>query len=209
MGEIINRRETGSTNDLIGELVHAEHDGEPFPDGLILGMCGLLLIAGVDTTWSGIGSSLWHLATHKEDRERLVQEPELIPSAVEEFLRAYSPVTMARLVNDDMEYEGCPMHAGDRVLMAFPAANRDPQHFEKPDEVIIDREHNRHIAFGAGIHRCVGSNLARMEMRVAIEEFLARVPDFELLDDAEVTWAGGQVRGPRTVPVRINKAIGH
>lgn len=209
MGEIIKRRETGSTSDLIGELVHAEHDGERFPDGLILGMCGLLLIAGVDTTWSGIGSSLWHLATHKEDRERLVREPELIPSAVEEFLRAYSPVTMARLVNDDMEYEGCPMHAGDRVLMAFPAANRDPAHFENPDQVIIDRQHNRHVAFGAGIHRCVGSNLARMEMRVAIEEFLARVPDFELIEGAEVTWAGGQVRGPRTVPVRINRSIGH
>jgi cytochrome P450 len=209
MGEIIKRRETGSTSDLIGELVHAEHDGEPYPDGLILGMCGLLLIAGVDTTWSGIGSSLWHLATHPEDRMRLVQEPELIPSAVEEFLRAYSPVTMARLVNEDMEYEGCPMKAGDRILMAFPAANRDPEHFERPDEVIIDREHNRHVAFGAGIHRCVGSNLARMEMRVAIEEFLARVPEFELREDAEVTWAGGQVRGPRTIPVRINKSIGH
>lgn len=209
MSEIIKRRESGSTDDLIGELVHAEHEGEPFPDGLILGMCGLLLIAGVDTTWSGIGSSLWHLATNKEDRDRLVREPELIPSAVEEFLRAYSPVTMARLVNDDMEYQGCPMKAGDRVLMAFPAANRDPKHFDRPNEVIIDREHNRHVAFGAGIHRCVGSNLARMEMRVAIEEFLARVPDFELRDDAEVTWAGGQVRGPRTIPVNFNKKNAH
>jgi cytochrome P450 len=209
MGEIQKRRAAGSTDDLIGELVHAEHDGEPFPDGLILGMCGLLLIAGVDTTWSGIGSALWHLATHPEDLQRLVHEPELIPSAVEEFLRAYSPVTMARLVNEDMEYEGCPMKAGDRILMAFPAANRDPEHFERPDEVIIDRQHNRHVAFGAGIHRCVGSNLARMEMRVAIEEFIARVPDFTLRDDAEVTWAGGQVRGPRTIPVRINKSIGH
>ena len=75
--------------------------------------------------------------------------------------------------------------------------------------MIIDREHNRHVAFGAGIHRCAGSNLARMEMRVAIEEFLARVPDFELRDDAVVTWAGGQVRGPRTIPVRFNKTIGH
>ena len=209
MEEIRKRRASGSTDDLIGELVHAEHDGEPFPDGLIIGMCGLLLIAGVDTTWSGIGSSLWHLATHKEDRERLVQEPELIPSAVEEFLRAYSPVTMARIVAEDTEVNGCPMHAGDRILMAFPAANRDPKQFDRADEVIIDREHNRHVAFGAGIHRCAGSNLARMEMRVAIEEFLARVPDFELRDDAEVTWAGGQVRGPRTIPVRFNKVVGH
>ena len=174
-----------------------------------MGLWGLLLFAGVDTTWSVIGSALGHLATHPEDLKRLVVEPELIPSAVEEFLRAYSPVTMARLVTEDMEYEGCPMIKGDRILMAFPAANRDPEHFEQPDEVIIDRQQNRHVAFGAGIHRCVGSNLARMEMRVAIEEFIARVPDFTLQDDAEVTWAGGQVRGPRTIPVRINTSIGH
>jgi cytochrome P450 len=150
---------------------------------------------------------LWHLATHPEDRERLLREPELIPSAVEEFLRAYSPVTMARFVTEDFEYKGCPMSEGDRVLMAFPAANRDPSVFADADKVVIDREHNRHVAFGAGIHRCAGSNLARMEMRVAIEEFLARVPDFEVSDPSRVTWAGGQVRGPRTIPVRVNRTV--
>ena len=205
--EIKDRRENGLRDDLISQLIVAVHDDEPFPDFLILGMCGLLLIAGVDTTWSGIGASLWHLATHKEDRERLLQEPELIPSAVEEFLRAYSPVTMARIVTEDFEYKGCPMKEGDRVLMAFPAANRDPKAFPEPDKVIIDREHNRHVAFGAGIHRCAGSNLARMEMRVAIEEFLARVPDFEISDPDKVTWAGGQVRGPRNIPITINRTV--
>lgn len=205
--EVQKRQASGSTDDLIGELVHAKDpDGNPFPVHLVIGMCGLLLIAGVDTTWSGIGSALWHLATNKEDRDRLVREPELIPSAVEEFLRAYSPVTMARIVTEDMDYEGCPFKEGDRILMNFPAANRDPKQFDDPEKVIIDREHNRHVAFGAGIHRCAGSNLARMEMKVAIEEFLARVPDFELRDDAPVTWAGGQVRGPRTIPVRILKS---
>jgi cytochrome P450 len=91
--------------------------------------------------------------------------------------------------------------------MAFPAANRDPSVFADADKVVIDREHNRHVAFGAGIHRCAGSNLARMEMRVAIEEFLARVPDFEVSDPSRVTWAGGQVRGPRTIPVRVNRTV--
>jgi cytochrome P450 len=110
---------------------------------------------------------------------------------------------MARIVTKDHEYRGCPMHEGDRVLMAFPAANRDPEAFDDADKFIIDRENNRHVAFGAGIHRCAGSNLARMEMRVAIEEFLARVPEFEIDDTKEVTWAGGQVRGPRNIPVRI------
>ena len=95
------------------------------------------------------------------------------------------------------------MHAGDRVLMSFPAANRDPRQFDRPDEVILDREHNRHVAFGAGIHRCAGSNLARLELRVALQTFLARIPDFELVDSGSVTWAGGQVRGPRLCKVRF------
>ena len=94
------------------------------------------------------------------------------------------------------------MRSGDKVLMSFPAGNRDPAQFENPDEFIIDRERNRHVAFGSGIHRCLGSNLARMELRVAIEEWLTRIPTFELADPAAVTWTGGQVRGPRTIPVR-------
>jgi hypothetical protein len=94
------------------------------------------------------------------------------------------------------------MHAGDKVLMSFPAANRDPAHFDDPDTFMIDRQHNRHVAFGKGIHRCLGSNLARMELKVAIEEWLDRIPTFEIVDPAAVTWTGGQVRGPRTIPVR-------
>ena len=171
------------------------------PDHHILGTCGLLLIAGIDTTWSSIGSSIWHLATHPEDRQRLSREPELIPTAIEEFLRAYSPVTMARIVNEETEMQGACMHAGDRVILNFPSANRDPDAFPDADKVIIDRAVNRHIAFGVGIHRCAGSNLARMELRVAIEEWMARIPEFRLAEGAEVTWAGGQVRGPRQLPV--------
>jgi cytochrome P450 len=199
--EQIEERRRNPGDDLLTELVHAEVDGEPVEEGYVIGMAALLLIAGIDTTWSAIGSSLWHLATHPEDRRRLVAEPELMPTAIEELLRAYSPVTMARVLDKDVEYNGCPMHAGDRVLMNFAAANRDPAAFEDPDRVILDRQHNRHVAFGAGIHRCAGSNLARMELRVAIEEWLARIPEFEVEDPALVTWAGGQVRGPRNVPV--------
>ena len=168
-----------------------------------MGMCALLLVAGIDTTWSSIGSALWHFATHPEDRRRLASEPALMPTAIEELLRAYSPVTMARRLSEDVEFKGCPMKAGDRILMNFPAANRDPEAFPDPDKVILDRQLNRHVAFGAGIHRCAGSNLARMELRVAVEEWLARIPDFELVDPSLVTWAGGQVRGPRSIPVRF------
>jgi cytochrome P450 len=200
LGEMARRRERPGT-DLISVLLHTEVDGTPVDDGYVLGTVALTLVAGVDTTWSAIGSALWHLATHDDDRRRLVAEPELMPTAIEELLRAYSPVTMARIVAEDTEFAGCPMREGDRVLLNFPAANRDPAAFPDADDVHIDRAHNRHVAFGAGIHRCAGSNLARMEMRVAVEEWLARIPEFRLADGGEVTWAGGQVRGPRSVPV--------
>ncbi len=200
MGEIEQRR-SGDGLDLISTLLRTEVDGVPVGDGHILGTVALTLIAGVDTTWSAIGSALWHLATHPDDRRRLATEPELMPLAIEELLRAYAPVTMARIVTEDLEYAGCPMREGDRVLLSFPAANRDPEAFEDADVVRLDREANRHVAFGAGIHRCAGSNLARMELRVALEEWLARIPEFHLDPGGVVTWAGGQVRGPRQVPV--------
>jgi hypothetical protein len=199
--EEVEKRKGGDGDDLLSELLRTEVDGAVVEDSIVLGMAALVLIAGIDTTWSAIGSALWHLATHDEDRKRLVAEPELMPVAVEEFLRAYAPVTMARMVVSDIDYLGCPMKAGDKVLMSFPAANRDPAAFADPERVIIDREHNRHVAFGSGIHRCAGSNLARMELQVALEEWLARIPEFHLEPDTEVTWAGGQVRGPRLLPV--------
>jgi len=130
-----------------------------------------------------------------------------VPTAVEELLRAYAPVTMARVVAKDIEIGGCPMKEGDWVLLPFPAANRDPQAFDRADEVILDREVNRHTAFGLGIHRCVGSNLARMEVRVAMEVFIERFPEFELADPAAVTWSVGQVRGPRSLPIRVRSRV--
>jgi cytochrome P450 len=197
----LERRKTEPGDDLMSALIHGDVEGQPIEDAVVLGVSALTLIAGVDTTWSAIGSSLWHLATHPDDAKKLATDPEAMPLAIEELLRAYSPVTMARVVTSDLEFEGCPMSTGDKVLMNFPAANRDPEAFEQPDQVILDRAHNRHVAFGSGIHRCAGSNLARMELRVAIEEWLRRIPEFRVEDGADVTWAGGQVRGPRSVPV--------
>lgn len=197
----IKQRRVAPGDDLLSELLRTEVDGARVEDSVVLGVAALVLIAGVDTTWSAIGSSLWHLATHEADRKRLVEEPEIMPVAVEELLRAYSPVTMARVVTKDLEYKGCPMKADDKVLMNFPGANRDPEEFEDADVIKLDRAHNRHVAFGSGIHRCAGSNLARMELRVAIEEWLARIPDFRLAPGKQVVWAGGQVRGPRSLQV--------
>ena len=189
--------------DLTSYLIDAELFGHKLQADHVVGTMALLLIAGIDTTWSAIGSSLWHLAKTPADRERLAAEPALLPTAMEEFLRAYAPVTMARLVKEDMHWHGVDMKADDWILLSFPAANRDPAQFDRAGEVVIDRAVNRHAAFGLGIHRCVGSHLARMELRVALEVWLERIAEFTLADPAAVTWSAGQIRGPRSLPLRI------
>jgi cytochrome P450 len=189
--------------DLTSFLIDAKLYGRKLEADHVAGTMVLLLIAGIDTTWSAIGASLWHLARNPADRERLVAEPGLVPVATEEFLRAYAPVTMARLVKQDMNWRGVDMKAEDWILLSFPAANRDPAQFDRAGEVMIDREVNRHAAFGLGIHRCLGSHLARMELRVALEVWLERIPDFSLPDPDAVTWSAGQIRGPRYLPLSI------
>jgi cytochrome P450 len=203
----IEARKQRPTDDLISTLMNAkDKNGQPLEDSHVLGSLRLLLIAGIDTTWSAIGASLWHLAKTPADRERLVREPGLMPIAVEELLRAYSPVTMAREVIKETTIAGCPMKPGNMVRMSFPAANRDPAVFPDADRVVIDRKTNPHAAFGLGIHRCVGSNLARMEMTVALEEWLKRIPDFRLDPAGRVAWSEGTVRGPRQLPILFGKA---
>ncbi|MPY95210.1 MAG: cytochrome P450 [Acidimicrobiia bacterium] len=193
----------GGPEDLVTFLLGQEVDGVLLDDEELVSMLFLLLIAGIDTTWSAIGSSLLHLAAHPEDRRRLAADPSLIPTATEELLRAYAPVFVARVAAQDTELGGCPVDAGAWVMLAFNAANRDPAVFEDAEVVRIDREQNRHAAFGLGVHRCLGSNLARLEMNVAIEAWLARFPEFSLADPEAVTFSAGQVRGPRRIPARL------
>ena len=197
----IELRKKQPGEDLITALMRARHKGEPIPPDHVVGTLRLLLIAGIDTTWSAIGASLWHLAKTPADRKRLIAEPELIPTAVEELLRAYAPVTMAREVMKETTVCGFAVKPGNMVLLSFPAANRDPAMFSDADKVVLDRANNRHAAFGLGIHRCVGSNLARMELTVAIEEWLKRIPEFRLDPASPVAWSEGTVRGPRRLPL--------
>ena len=202
------RRETPA-DDLITMVLGAEatfDDGttRPFTERERIGALQVLMLGGIDTTWSSLGSFLFHLATHPADRELLVTQPELIPNAVEELLRFYAPVTIARIITEDAEVAGCPVKAGERLLLSFPSANRDDNKFDRPDEVVLDREQNRHLSFGVGVHRCLGSNLARMELKVALQGWLARFPNFELaVEPDEIAWSVGPVRGPRKVPLRV------
>jgi len=201
-GAYVQERLKKPSDDLISYLGSVEFKGEKLTPENVIGSLRLLLIAGIDTTWSAIGSCIWHLARTPNDRRRLAKDPSLMPTAIEELLRAYAPVTMAREVVKETAINGCTFKPGEMVLLSFPAACRDPEMFPDADKVIIDRKENRHAAFGLGIHRCVGSNLARMEMTVAVEELLKRIPEFSL--DGEVTWSEGTVRGPRRLPIKFN-----
>lgn len=204
LAEIAQRRNKPG-DDLISHLTRVEVGGEALDDDTIRRVSVLQLLAGIDTTWSAIGASLWHLATHPDDRRRLVEEPSMIPTAVEEFLRAYAPVFVVRRVMQEASIRGVDVSPGDSVMLSFPIACRDPEIFDEPDRVIIDRKKNRHAAFGLGIHRCLGSNLARLEIEIALRTWLHHIPEFELQPNAGVVWSDGQIRGPRTIPVVVGR----
>lgn len=205
---ILRERLAEPRDDMLTMIANAEIDGEAVPWDHKTGYVALLVLAGIDTTWSAIGSGLWHFAQHPDQVARLVDSDDdglLWQTATEEVLRYYAPVSMARQVVRDVEVAGCPMRAGEQTLVNFPAANHDPDAFEAPEEFRLDRLRNRHVAFGMGIHRCVGSNLARLELLVALQEWLRAFPHYRLDPAKETSWANGQVRGPRTIPVLLHR----
>ena len=174
-------RGTNQENDVFDHLMNSRVEGEPLPFDQIVANVWLLVIAGLETTSNALTNSFVWMAEHPDQRNRLVKDPTMIPKAVEEFVRYTGSVHgLPRIATEDMEVAGCPIKKGDAVQLNWAAANRNPGEFENPDELIIDRDPNRHLTFGAGYHRCVGSNLARMEMRVAIEQVLGRLPDYRI-----------------------------
>jgi cytochrome P450 len=199
---LVKERRSNPGSDLVSYLATLTYQDKPLPDRQIQGTLALLLIAGIETTASALCSTFWHLASHPHDLQRLVAEPELLPAAIEEFLRAFSPLTVAREIMPGAGLGGCRFETGEMAMLSFPSANRDPEVFEDPNRVIIDRADNsRHLAFGIGIHRCLGMHLARMEMRVALGEWLERIPEFRLDQSVPIEWPRGPFRGPRNVPI--------
>ena len=178
--------------DILTYFLAATIDDKPIPEDDILNMAVVLVLAGLDTTKSQLGYNFHYLATHPEDREGLVKEPSRWPTAIEELLRFHAFVPPARKLKHDVEYEGCPMRAGQMVLMPLWSATRDPRAFDDAGEVRIDREPNRHIAFGAGPHRCAGAHLARRELLVAMEEWHQRIPEYHLATTEPITEHGWQ-----------------
>ncbi|MFN6553628.1 cytochrome P450 [Mycolicibacterium septicum] len=190
-------------DDMIDVLLHAEIDGEPLPFNDIVANAILLVQAGLETTASAMSFAFHYLATHPGERDRLIAEPEILPRAVEEFIRfAGSIHSLPRTVARDAELSGQRFCPGDSVLINYAAANRDAAQFPDPDRCVLDRSANRHLGFGAGVHRCLGSNLARLEFAVGLEQVLARMSDLALDPGGTAVFHGNSVtRGYRRTPV--------
>jgi cytochrome P450 len=194
-------RGAGRDDDLFAVLLAAEVDGRPLTKDEIFDYAFLLFVAGLDTVTAALGFSFAYLARNADHRKELVADPALVPSAVEELLRSHSIVNPARTVTEDVEFAGVCMRAGDRVLVSTVLANRDPAEFDDPAAVDFHRSVNRHLAFGAGPHRCLGSHLARCELRVALEEFHRRIPDYRIEDGAVIRAHGGGAMGVDHLPL--------
>jgi len=180
-------------DDIVSKAIDWTIDGEPINDGDLLNCLLLLFMAGLDTVSNQLSYAMLHLATHPADRARIVAEPELIPKAVEELLRAYPIVQTARKATQDMDFHGCPVKAGDMAAFPLASAGRDEGAYLDARKVNFDRGVTRHLSFGGGPHRCLGSHLARQEMAVILEEWHKRIPDYELAGKA--VEHGGQIFG--------------
>jgi len=201
--KILDVREKEPQDDLLSHFLSAEVDGDRLSREDILDICFLFLIAGLDTVTATLDCMFSFLAQHPEHRRQLVENPDVIPNAIEELLRWETPVMMvSRVAVEDTELAGCPVHKGDHTIVAIGSANCDEAEFPDANEVRFDREVNRHIAFGGGIHRCLGSHLARLELRVALREWHKRIPDYEIEPDHELVYTTG-IRSIDYFPMRF------
>jgi cytochrome P450 len=201
MNAVLDERRLVRQDDIVSYLLDIEVDGRPLDDDELRQICTLLYAAGLDTVAGQLGYTFLHLAREDEHRRLVTEHPDRIPAFVEEALRMYSIVTTNRIVTRDVDFAGCPMRAGDRVLLSIPAADRDPREFPGADRFDVNRRNNRHLAFAAGPHRCLGSHLARLELRIALEEWHRRIPEYRVADGAEPQFHVGGVAGVDNLPL--------
>ena len=194
----VAERATDPRDDMITHLLGLEAEGI-LSRTEVVDLLMMVTIGGFDTTMAAIGSALLYLDQHPDERRRLAADPGLLPPAVDEFLRFEAPVQgFARTVTRDIEIGGCPIAAGETVFLLWGSANRDPEAFDRADEMVLDRHPNRHLTFGVGGHRCLGAHLARVEMRVVLEEALRRLGDYSIV--------GEEVRWPQSVGILYGRA---
>jgi cytochrome P450 len=205
--KVLDEREVERRDDLLSRFLDTEIEGDRLTREDILDTCFLFLIAGLDTVSASLDCFFGYLAEHPEQRKKLVDDPAIVPHAIEELLRWESPVTgVARVAVEDTEFYGCPIKKGDHVMPILGSANTDESEFPDSDDVRFDREVNRHLAFGGGIHRCLGSHLARMELRVALREWHARIPDYMVKPGVELVYTPG-IRSLDTFPMVLGESL--
>ena len=201
---IATRREQPPHGDVVDAVINADIEGRPITDEEIIGTIQLLILGGLETTAGALGAMFIRFSHQPEIPALLREKPELIPKAVEELLRLDGPfISVGRTAMKDTELGGQQIKTGDKVLIYWAGADRDPDEFPAADVFDVDRERNRHVAFGLGPHRCLGSNLARMNLRIALEELLPRLHDIGLQDGADIHFHSTLNRAPLSVPIRF------
>ncbi len=204
VGELVNERERQPQDDMVSRLVEATEDGDRLDRRELESMVAILMVAGHETTASLLGNSLLALQRHPEARERLRTEPDIAANAVEELLRYDAPVQLTdRFPTADVEIAGESLKKGQLVGIFLGAANRDPERYDRPNELVLDREDPRPLSFGNGIHHCLGAALARMEARIALPVFLQTFPDYKIEVDQVVWKRSLTVRGPQKLPTTL------
>jgi len=208
-GEIVKhmeqRRAEGLGDDLFSDILRGTLNGKPLDDGQITMYTVLMMLGGMDTTSGFTGNVLLRLCDDTELRKRFIADPSRIKKATDELLRLYTPTLgLARTVSRDAQFHGQPLRKGDRAILMWAAANRDPAMFEDPDTLDLNRPNaKKHMAFGVGMHRCLGSHYAKMMFQVMLTAVLERLPDFELVGEPELFEDAGEVYAVRKLPVRF------
>jgi cytochrome P450 len=203
--KVLDEREVQPRDDMLTGFLEADVDGHRLSREDILDICYLFLLAGLDTVTASVGCMVSYLAQHPDQRQRLVDDPSQIPGAVEELLRWETPVPgVPRVVTEDVELCGEQLGAGERVTVLLGSANIDERGFPQPDDVDFERPANRHLAFGGGVHRCLGSHLARLELRVALEQLHERIPDYAIKPGEEPKYTMG-IRSVDYLPLVFTK----
>jgi cytochrome P450 len=206
--ELLDNAYENPSDDIISQLTRATFNGErELSQFEILNIVFIVMIGGLHTVTGTLGNSIIYLAEHPEQRDRLAADPSLVPSAVEELLRWESIVAPGRRVTMPVTVGGVEMQPGDRVMLVLGSAGRDPEEFTDADQVILDRDPNRHLAFGSGPHRCLGSHLARVELKVALEEIHRRLPDYQLVADDPPVLKLHQVKGVDRLKLRFTPEV--
>jgi cytochrome P450 len=198
----IAARQAAPQDDAISAILRNEVDGQPIPADSVLSIVALLVAGGVDTVTALATQALVWLSENRDEHARLLDDPEYMRTATDEFLRIFSPAqALARTISEETEVRGCPMHDGDRLLISFASANRDDEMFEDPNDILLERFPNKHVAFGMGVHRCVGANIARVMFEEIVRGVLRRIPDY-MVDTAALQpyFSQGLFTGWQTVP---------